>query len=495
VELEAYRQSAEGFLTDLTREEYRHFAGLKASYEIEPIYEAHADLFTRGSVERLRGLTDASSPGSEQQRRLRMLLDFAVQGHIGHAAKRAEAELANREATLTFDVDGASLGFRESSIVQANEPDAGRRVAIEQARLEVIATELNDLYAELIGCQHAVARELGYGSYRDLCATCKGVDLEALGAQASAFTTESDAGYAGAVDGPLREALGYGLDRLARADIARFMRAPDLDRHFPSDRLVECFEQTLDGLGIDLRAQPGVVLDLEPRPSKTPRAFCAPVRAPGEVYLVLSPVGGHDDFAILFHEGGHTEHYASVDPSLPFEFRMLGDNAITESFAFLFERLIETPAWREHHLGITDAGAIAAHARATRTLYLRRYCAKFAYELELHDQPTALPPLAERYAELLSHGLRVVWSGESYLADVDPGFYSSCYLRAWALEAHLRRHFVERFGELWFQSPEAGALLRSLWREGQRRSPDEVLGELTGERLDLSVLLADLALV
>jgi hypothetical protein len=91
VELEAYRQSAEGFLTDLTREEYRHFAGLKASYEIEPIYEAHADLFTRGSVERLRGLTDASSPGSEQQRRLRMLLDFAVQGHIGHAAKRAEA--------------------------------------------------------------------------------------------------------------------------------------------------------------------------------------------------------------------------------------------------------------------------------------------------------------------------------------------------------------------------------------------------------------------
>src|SRR5207248_3258229 len=126
-----------------------------------------------------------------------------------------------------------------------------------QARLEVIATELNDLYAELIGCQHAVARELGYGSYRDLCAACKGVDLEALGAQASAFTTESDAGYAGAVNEPLREALGYGLDRLARADIARFMRAPDLDRHFPSDQLVGCFERTLDGLGIDLHGQPG----------------------------------------------------------------------------------------------------------------------------------------------------------------------------------------------------------------------------------------------
>ncbi len=174
---------------------------------------------------------------------------------------------------------------------------------------------------------------------------------------------------------------------------------------------------------------------------------------------------------------------------------MLGDNAITESFAFLLERLVENPAWLERRLGITEVGAIAAHARATRTLYLRRYCAKFAYELELHDAPPSLPPLADRYAQLLSDGLRVAWTGESYLADVDPGFYSSCYLRAWALETQLRRHFIDRFGELWFASAEAGALLRSLWRDGQRRTPDELLGELTGEQLDLSVLLTDLALV
>ena len=133
--------------------------------------------------------------------------------------------------------------------------------------------------------------------------------------------------------------------------------------------------------------------------------------------------------------------------------------------------------------------------RAARTLYLRRYCAKFAYELELHDQPPELPPLAARYAELLSAGLRVEWSGESYLADVDPGFYSSCYLRAWALETHLRRHLVDRFGPRWFASAAAGALLSSLWAQGQRQTPDELLGELTGEQLDLRVLLDDLALV
>ena len=140
----------------------------------------------------------------------------------------------------------------------------------------------------------------------------------------------------------------------------------------------------MHGLGIDIAHQPGVVLDVEPRRKKSPRAFCAPVHAPGEVYLVLSPVGGVDDFSVLFHEGGHTEHFAHVDPELPFEFRLLGDNAITEAYAFLFQHLVEDPDWLTAQLGVADPEPICAHARAQRLVYLRRYTGKLAYELELH---------------------------------------------------------------------------------------------------------------
>ena len=62
---------------------------------------------------------------------------------------------------------------------------------------------------------------------------------------------------------------------------------------------------------------------------------------PDEVYLVIAPTGGRDDYGALFHEGGHAEHYANTDPGLAFEFRHLGDNSVTESFAFLFEHLVE----------------------------------------------------------------------------------------------------------------------------------------------------------
>src|SRR4029077_2205335 len=99
---------------------------------------------------------------------------------------------------------------------------------------------------------------------------------------------------------------------------------------FSEERLLPSFGETMDGLGLGLEQQPNIILDTEERPTKTPRAYCAPVRIPGEVYLVVPKVGGREDFAALFHEGGHAQHFAHMDPSLPVEFRHLGDNSVTE---------------------------------------------------------------------------------------------------------------------------------------------------------------------
>ena len=47
--------------------------------------------------------------------------------------------------------------------------------------------------------------------------------------------------------------------------------------------------------------------------AKSPRAFCAPIEVPGKVMLVIQPIGGKDDWEALFHEAGHTEHYAHTN--------------------------------------------------------------------------------------------------------------------------------------------------------------------------------------
>jgi hypothetical protein len=496
MDVNAYRQSAEAFLTDLTREYFLHYAGLKETYEIEPIYGRHEELFTVRAIDYLREQRGATEPGTDDSRRLRMLLDFAVEGHLGEQTKALETELAHREATLTVKLKDRQIGFRESSVVQANEPDAEVRAEIEWARNELTESELGGLYREMLERQHGATAALGWGSYSEMCAECKALDLAALHVQTAAFNADSDAGYPAIFEPELRRTLGIELAELRRSDLTRFFRAPGEDAQFPEDLLVPSFMETMLGLGIDVAAQPAVRLDLDSRPNKTPRAFCAPVCVPGEVHLVLTPVGGRDDFDVLMHEAGHTEHYVHVDPQLPFEYRYLGDNAITEAYAFLFEHLVEDPEWLRRRLGIEDADSLLAHGRVQRLIYMRRYVAKLAYELELHGAPhgRSWDQLSQRYAQLLGDALHIEWPRATFLADVDPGFYCACYLRAWALETHLRAYLRDRFGPAWFDEREAGNLLRRLWADGQRLGAEEMLGELTGERLEFGVLLADLGL-
>lgn len=493
VNLESYRRSAETFLTALETAYYRHYAGLEDDFEIESIYSRHRQLFERGAVESIRELRERAAPGSEERRRLGMLLDFASQGYLGQDTKAIEAELARRESSLVVKVGGESMGFREAAVVQANEPDAGRRTLIERGRLELIDRELRPLQEELIERQHAGARALGWSSYRDLCAGCKDLDLPALHAQTQEFLAATEGEYQERLERELHRTVGIGLAELTSADLPWFFRAACHDGAFPAERLVPSYVETLEGLGIDLSSQKGVTLDVEPRRKKSPRAFCAPVRVPGEVYLVIAPIGGQDDFEALFHEGGHLEHAANVDPGLPFEFRRLGDNAITETFAFLFQHLVADPVWLERRLGVPGASELAGYAVAERLVYLRRYASKLSYELELHDAGTRPASMRSRYSELLGSAIGVPWPGETFLADVDPGFYCTCYLRAWALETRLRRHLRERFGAAWFDSREAGEELRRLWRTGQRLTPDELLASLTGEELDFRTVLEELA--
>jgi hypothetical protein len=205
---------------------------------------------------------------------------------------------------------------------------------------------------------------------------------------------------------------------------------------------------------------------------------------PQRVVLVIQPIGGVDDWRALFHEAGHTEHYAHTRAELSVEERRLGDSAVTEGWAMLLEHLIQDAAWLNRRLDVPRPSEFVAES-ATALLYLvRRYCAKVLYELELHA--TADPAqMRKRYVEILSDALKIEPSGTDFLGDVDGGFYSTEYVRAWAFEAQLKRFFREKFGRTWFTRRDAGSLLRELWSEGQRLDADEILKELTSAEIEL----------
>lgn len=486
-DLADYRARAQSFTEQISREHYQHLAGHKPALEIDAIYTAHADLFARETVEALRDAPDAGSS------RGRELLHFAFDGLMGHETSRLEEQLADLETSLKVELGEQTIGLRQVASEMANEPDADRRAALERARDELTTERLDPLHREMLERAHELCRELGWTGYADAYASLRDLDFSALVTRTDDFLKATDPAYAPVLN-PELSAVGVPeLGSLRRSDLPRLFRAEHLDGPFVADRMVPALRETLAGLGIDLDAQANVTVDAEVRPTKSPRAFCSTPQVPQEIYLVVAPVGGRSDYDALFHEAGHTEHYAHVDAALPFEDRQLGDNGVTESFAFLIEHLVSDETWLADVLGIEDPGPMVSHARAAKLVMLRRYSAKLSYELELHAPQPDFAAMSGRYSELLGSAIRVEWPEAPWLSDVDGGFYVACYLRAWALEMHWWAALRERFGERWYREPEAGAWLRKLWSQGQRRSAEELLTETLGEELGFELLTAELA--
>ena len=478
-ELDDYREQADRFIAAIDEEYYLHFAGHKDSLELVPIYERFGELTSLDQANRVGSAVDGD-------RRVRELWKFACSGYLGNLTRDFEEKSARLEAELKATVDGDEIPYRMLRPTIANEPDRAKRQRVENARNALTEEHLLPLQLEAEQVVTDAVHALGAPDYVELHRRF-GFRLDEMGDQCRAFLDSTERMWEDAGDRLFRQRVGVSLADAQRYDVARVFRAPEWDPSFPGDRMLPALEATLTDLGVDLHAQKNVELDVEQREKKTPRAFCSPIEVPQRVVLVIQPIGGVDDWRALFHEAGHTEHFAHTRADLPVEERRLGDFAVTEGWAMLMEHLVQDAAWLNRRLDVPRPSEFVAES-ATGLLYLvRRYCAKVLYELELHaaEDPR---PLQKRYVEILGDALKIEPSPTDYLGDVDAGFYSTEYVRAWAFEAALKRFFREKFGSTWFTRRDAGSLLRELWSEGQRPTADELLKELTSAEIELEAV-------
>jgi hypothetical protein len=474
-ELDAYREEADRFIAELDEEYYLHYAGLKDRLELEAIYERHTRLTELEGAQALGAAVDG-------HRGIRELWHFACEGYLGKLTREHAERLAAIEAELEVTVDGETVPFRMLRPTIANEPDRDRRERLDRALWEATEEHLNPIYLETVEVARGAVPALGASNYVELYERF-GFRLSELAAQCRAFLDSTEQLYEHTVDRSLREMLGIGLSEAQRWDVQRMIRSPQWDEGFPGDKMVPALKATLADLGIDLDTQANVHLDLEQRPQKSPRAFCAPIEVPDKVMLVIQPIGGADDWRAFFHEAGHTEHYANTSRELAMEEKRLGDVAVTEGWAMLMQHLTDEPAWLSRRLDFPRPNEYAAEGMMWLLYFVRRYSAKLLYELEFHGSDISGMP--RRYVELLGDATKIEPSPANYLADIDAGFYVYSYLRSWAFEAQLRDHLRTRFGTEWFASGEAGSLLQELWAEGQRPTADELLRGVSGAEVEM----------
>lgn len=492
--LDALRVRGEAFLVELSREYYEAHAGLKGEAQLQPIFARHARAFDDEALAQVQERFRDAVPGSEAHRSARMLLDWLVESRCGRElAALEEREIAWEAAAVIRGNDGAEEPYQRASITIANTRDKKERQALDDARAQLVAAELAPLKRERLEREHEVVASLGIADgYVATWEALSGFSLGPLRDACAQFLRDTQAMWDDVLPTFLKRGLKLTPGEATRADAIALMRAPEFDAAFPAVAMEYEVRWAVSEMGVSPDAHGRVVFDTGDRPGKRARAFCSPVRIPDEVYLVLRPHGGQNDWTTLMHELGHALHFANMERSLPFEFRWLGDNSVTEGYAMLFDHRLKDRGWLARHsdLSKTDTPKYLRAAGFEELQFLRRYCAKLIYEVELHAGHVPWHALPDLYVETLTAATGFRYQPADAFLDVDPRFYAARYLRAWQLQALLNESLCEQFNEDWWRNPHAGPWIEAeLFGHGQRELATEQAARVTGRELSFAPLV------
>lgn len=470
-------------LQALGRENYLALAGLKNKPEFQRIYEHYGDLTTDQALEVVQRI--GSPP----------LVEWIVGNRVGRRLAPFDELRLKWEQQTSLELGGERIDYLRVPIKLANSSDRQYRIALDAACSTAKSRGLNPILRERLAAEHAEMRALGFKDYATGIAVLSGIDLEKLAGDASGFLDRGADMYFDSLARITKRRVGVGVDRLVRADTAWTFRADRYDSAFPAHGLIELARHQMGEMGLDALQSGRVRLDTEERPGKQARAFCVPVRVPEEVYLVIRPHGGHNDYRTFWHELGHAMHFSSPPQDAPFEARWLGDTSVTEAYAMLWDHLTLNPGWLQRYTDLRGGEVRSlCFELAVQELHLvRRYAAKLQYELLLHRGGEAQS--ASNYAELLTAATGFRYSEADSLSDVDDAFYCARYLRAWQAEARFAGTLANMFDEDWYRNPAAGEFAQALMERGQATPADELVRETTGWGLSFEPILSRLATI
>ena len=468
--------------------------GEKEVSEQAAIVERYAHLFSRDQLEALRRAEEETDDPDERERLYR--LRKTCEGGL------IAAEVTEQEDELENAILAERITFRDEEMP----------LRTAQAKLAVLADyrdreELGELYVEasagfndgrrslLEAVERLEADITGIDDPVERADEVKSISHRELANTLTDASASSSRAYEALRGRWFDSLLGAGRDEVpSMSQVAYMRRLSPLEATYPKERATDVCLATLRAIGFDLESQPNIKLDLEDRPQKSPRASVIPSDPPKIVHLITRAQGGLHDYEAFLHEAGHALHYGGCDPELPYTFRAVSrDHALTEIYSYIVQSVAKEPGWHEEHFGLSaeQAAKNAEAAFFVEILLFRRYVAKLEFELEYWTafwEDTARP---ERYEELLTKATGVRYWGAHYLADMDDGFYSADYLRAWIRSAQLRDYLKREIGEHWWKDTRTGEFLRPLFVEGTKPSSEAIAARLGYAPNDVTPLLAE----
>jgi hypothetical protein len=426
---------------------------------------------------------------------LRLLYATLAEGYVYGKTEEIDLQLDELDRTAHFYVPGLDepVALRDyGRFFFAAEPDPVVLENLRCAKANYVINTVNPLRERKSNLKTEAARDLGYNNYADFYFSAYGLEIETETTRATEFLEDTDNMFRDAADRRCSTILGVPAADVGRDQKRAIYFAREYDRYFPAEESLAFTYDVLGGMGFDVAAMDNLTLDDEDRPDKANRVACYPIAPPRDVRVNLRPMGTFFSYFPAFHEFGHAMHNALIAEDLPAEYRIMGRNDLTETYAFLFEHLFANRTFLVEEVGMTpeDADAFLEYMQFFMLSEVRGSAFETVYAIafesgEADDPLVYYNELKDRHDVFRETPMD---REQAYLA-LDEGFYGMAYFQAYVAEAQLAAKLESGFGERWYKNPAAGEYLRGLYALGNSIEAEGLCKEIGYDGLDTTYLV------
>jgi hypothetical protein len=467
------------------RDEYRRRIGPLHEWALEAEEAAWPTPETVRDLQAALRVADASHALS-----IRHLFRFSIAEYLLRQTHVSSANLLVQQQSTVVEVPilDEPVPFWQVSSRLALERKRVLREALENATIGVMQG-FHTLHREYWAHLFATIEALGYPNLIALWEELSGVSMDEFLRPLEAILRETEDTYRDRMQWHLKRALGIKLEVAKRHDILALFGSEETGAWFPRADMLPCLQHWLRDWGWQVEGHTN--LRLEQVTAMAGGACCVPFEVPGDIRLVLAPSEGMRGYTQAFREAGKAFFLASLSAELPRELRSFPDLSLPESQAELFGGLMRTPRWVQIYRHISQPEEGLSLAQLERLFIVRRYIGKCIYERTFYED-SALDGKDEAYRDALRRACGFTYPEAYYLYDIDPGFSSFWNVRGWALCASMHRRLQQQYAEEWFREPEALLALQEFWRQSPSRPVEALMGQVSGEPLDVDAVVADL---
>jgi hypothetical protein len=489
--IEFCRIRLEKFEEELNRQLYRFYSGRKPVLELVSLYSDYSDIFSLGSIREVETEYNSTSESFDSRRKsLRKICNFLIDQHLDAQLAPLTEEMHQLEAQRSLVWEGKDLAPSQVPFHLKNESDSfKRRNLSERYAREFQKSEL--LRQESVSRLNSAAMNLGFNHYVQAREQISGVNFHKLLESWDAALQPLEDKYME----QLRASVEISQNSFQEAgawDIAYWEKKNEAEHVFSKDNLISVVKATLSDLGVEPERPESVVIDMENREGKRSGPLCIPIKIPHEIKVVMLPENGARQYFSLLHEIGHAYHFAWTNPSLELENRIMGDGALSESYAFLLERFPGDHEWLARMLSFVKSKEFLRFQTLFRIFLIRRCAGKLRFAVRLYERKT-FEGMPEIYSETMKAYTGFTHQQEFWMFDLADGFYSADHLRGWMCEAMLREYLRTRFGNSWIMNRAAAGFLKEIWETGQLYRADELCKEIGMGDLDPQLLVDEIA--